>query len=115
MIYPPQSLRIQSKQQTDDDIGGFTTAWKDVFTVKGYIDMLTGDDTPLEETNAFIERSTHICIIPKYTAGITDDMRVVDEADRWYEITYSDDPVGVHHHNELYIKLGGELNGGNQV
>lgn len=105
-----QSFDIQHKTQVDDGLGGFTEGW-DVFTsVEGYIDLITGTDQNNVQ-NAFVEDSTHILIIPEYTQGITDNMRVVDSDSRYYTITYSDNPVGVNHHNEVYLTYGGVLDG----
>lgn len=103
-----QEFKIQVMDQIDNGIGGFNEDWADFKTVKGYIDLLTGTDLNTMQ-NAFIEQSTHILIIPQFTDGITDDMRVVDETNRYYTITYADDPVGQGHHNEIYCKYGGVI------
>ena len=105
-----QPFRIQAETKTPDGIGGFTTDWSDVFNVRGYIDLLTGTDQNTQQ-NAFIELSTHILVIPTYVDGITDAMRVIDGANRSYQITYVDDPVGQHHHLEIYLKFGGITSG----
>ncbi|MDT2824352.1 phage head completion protein [Vagococcus lutrae] len=109
-MYAPQKLKAQSKAQVDDGIGGFNESWSDYKSFDGYIDLLQGSDLTNAQ-NAFIEESTHVLIIPQYQAGITDDMRILDESNRWYEITYADDPVNIQHHNELYLKFGGVLDG----
>ena len=103
-------FRIQQKTQVPDGIGGFSEAWDDMPDVSGYLDMLTGTDLNSVQ-NAFIEQSTHVLIIPEYTEWITDQMRIVDMDGRYYEITYSDNPVGVNHHNEVYCKFGGVISG----
>lgn len=103
-----QEFIIQYKTQKDNDIGGFDEGWFKFETVQGYIDLITGTDLNTVQ-NAIFEQSTHIIIIPEYTEGITNDMRVVDKDKRYYSITYSDNPVGVNHHNELYLKFGGVL------
>lgn len=105
-----QTFEIEVTAQVDDGIGGFTENWEPFKTVKGYIDLLTGTDLNTLQ-NAFTEQSTHILIIPQFTTGITDKMRVVDSQNRYYTITYADDPVGIGHHNELYIKFGGVIDG----
>lgn len=104
------SFRIEQIVQVEDDIGGYINAWATFKTVQAYIDMLSGNDLSATQ-NAITEESTHVLIIPKFTKGITDKMRVVDDNSRLYHITYADDPVGQGHHNELYLKYGGELNG----
>ncbi|HFI0686996.1 TPA: head-tail adaptor protein [Streptococcus suis] len=105
-----QTFEIEVMAQVDDGIGGFTENWAPFKAIQGYLDLITGTDLNTLQ-NAFTEQSTHVLIIPIYTDGITDDMRVVDADNRWYSITYADDPVGQHHHNELYVKYGGVLNG----
>lgn len=105
-----QTFKIEVMAQVDNDIGGFTEDWAPFKTVQGYIDLITGTDLNTLQ-NAFTEQSTHVLIIPKFTNGITDKMRVVDSKNRCYSITYADDPVGAGHHNELYIKFGGVLDG----
>ena len=105
-----QTFEIEVMAQVDDGIGGFTENWAPFKTVQGYLDLITGTDLNTLQ-NAFTEQSTHVLIIPQFTTDITDKMRVVDSQNRYYSITYADDPVGVGHHNELYVKYGGVLNG----
>lgn len=103
-----QPFTIQQFEQTDDGIGGYTEQWSTFKEVKGYLDLSAGTDLNSVQ-NAIIEQSTHVLIIPEFTAGITDKMRVIDSDGRWYLITYADDPVGQGHHNEIYVKFGGVL------
>ena len=101
---------IQAKTQADDGIGGFTEDWSDLKEVFGYLDLVTGTDLNNVQ-NAVIEQSTHLLILPEFISWVTADMRIVDSLKRYYTITYADDPMGVHHHNELYCKFGGVING----
>lgn len=106
MFDDTQLFMIQTKQQNDDGIGGFEESWVGFKLVSGYLDLITGTDQNTLQ-NAFTEQSTHILIIPEYTNEITDKMRIVDDRDRWYSVTYVDDPVGVHDHIEVYLTYGG--------
>ena len=101
---------IQAKTQADDGIGGFTEDWSDLKEVFGYLDLVTGTDLNSVQ-NAIIEQSTHVLILPEFISWVTADMRIVDDQKRYYTITYADDPMGVHHHNELYCKFGGVIGG----
>ena len=101
---------IQAKTQADDGIGGFTDDWSDLKEVFGYLDLVTGTDLNNVQ-NAIIEQSTHVLILPEFISWVTADMRIVDSLKRYYTITYADDPMGIHHHNELYCKFGGVING----
>lgn len=110
-MYEPQDFQIQEiKGQKSDGIGGLIDDWGLFQHVSGYLDMLTGSDDTNQQ-NAFTEDSTHILVMPDFTEGITDKMRVVDSDNRVYTITYSDDPVNIHHHNEIYLKFEGEYCG----
>lgn len=101
-----QNFKIEEKTQVEDGIGGFVDDWKLLTEVNGLIDLLTGTNLNAQQ-NAFIEQSTHVLVIPDFKSGITEGMRVVDVSGRIYSITYSDDPVGLGHHNELYCKFEG--------
>lgn len=101
---------IQAKTQADDGIGGFTEDWSDLKEVFGYLDLVTGTDLNSVQ-NAIIEQSTHVLILPEFISWVTADMRIVDDQKRFYLITYADDPMGVHHHNDLYCKFGGVIGG----
>lgn len=101
---------IQAKTQADDNIGGFTEDWSDLKEVFGYLDLVTGTDLNNVQ-NAIIEQSTHVLILPEFISWVTADMRIVDSLKRYYTITYADDPMGINHHNELYCKFGGVING----
>lgn len=103
------TIQIQKLTQIDDGIGGYIEDWTLFKEVQGYLDLVTGTDLNSVQ-NAIIEQSTHLLIIPEYTEGVTDKMRVVDKNKRYYTITYADDPMGMHHHNEIYCKFGGVLN-----
>ena len=101
-MYAPQTLLIQKKNRAPDGIGGFKFDFEDFTTVKGYIDLTSGTDQAVNQ-NAFIKESTHYAIIPQYVSGITEDMELVDEQGNTYSITYVDDPMGIHHHLEIYL------------
>ena len=108
-MYPTSSFIIQRSEKLPDGIGGYTESWENFKTVEGYLDLVNGTD--LNNTqNAITEDSMHLLIIPDYLYGITDKMRVVAE-NRTYDINYVDDPVGIHHHIELYLTFGGYLDG----
>lgn len=110
-MFEPQDFQIQEIiGQKTDGIGGLIDDWGLFQRVSGYLDLLTGSDDTNQQ-NAFTEDSTHILVIPQFTDGITDKMRVMDSNNRIYAITYSDNPVHVKHHTELYLKFEGVKNG----
>ena len=99
-------FKIQQKAQVDEGIGGFIEDWTTFKAAEGYLDLIIGTDQNSLQ-NAFTEQSTHVLIIPDFTSGITDNMRVLEDNGRYYSVTYVDDPVGQGHHNELYLKYEG--------
>lgn len=102
-MYPTQVLSIKKKgDRISDGIGGFTYALVDFMTVNGYIDLISGTDQAINQ-KAIVEESTHYAIIPRYATGIEKDMELTDEQGKTYAITYVDDPMGLHHHLEIYL------------
>lgn len=107
-MFELQNFKLMSSIQLSDGIGGFKTVWSLHRIVQGYLDLVNGTDLATQQ-NTLIEESTHLLILSSFVEGITDKMRVVDDKGRFYEITYADNPVGVNHHNELYLTFGGRL------
>lgn len=105
-----QTFKVEQNNKAPDGIGGYVDNWELFKTIDGYLDMLTGTDLNSVQ-NAITEQSTHVVVTLEYYAGITDQMRIVDDAGRLYTITYSDDPVGINHHNELMLNYAGDGNG----
>lgn len=103
-----RTLIVQLKMQLEDGIGGVVETWVNFTTLFGYIDLVTGTNQNSAQ-NAILEQSTHLVIIPEYTDDPTDQMRIIDTSGRWYAITYVDDPMGVHHHLEIYCRYGGVI------
>jgi len=105
-MYPPSRFVIQTRNDVDDGIGGIEEGWDYYLEVDGYLDMMTGSDLPAGNKNsAFVEESTHVLIIPDIPPEALDDtMLVVGSDGRTYDITYVDNPVGVDHHLEVYLR-----------
>lgn len=98
-----QTFKAQESITRPDGFGGKITKWTDVINnIQGYLDLTSGSDINQYE-NAITEQSTHVLIIPKYRADITDKMRIIDSKNRAYFVNYVDDPVGVNHHLEIYL------------
>jgi hypothetical protein len=107
-MYAPQTLTVFSQTATDDGLGGVEKTWHEQSALKGYVDLLQGTNLPngaVGRDKAFIEESTHVAIITEWNEVPKDYNRLRDEQGKVYEITYADDPVGVHHHLELYLRF----------
>lgn len=98
------TFTIQKNNPIPDGLGGFADNWELFKAINGYLDLLTGTDFNSVQ-NAITEQSTHVIVTLEYYDGITDKMRVVDDAGRVYTITYSDNPVGINHHNEIMLNF----------
>lgn len=85
------------KGDKPDGIGGTISEWVHHIYVNGYIDMLTGHQSDVQ--NAFITQSTHVLITDHANYDVITTDRI-----RGYEITYVDNPVGMDHHLEIYLK-----------
>lgn len=109
-----QSFKIEQNSRMPDGEGGWITGWLEVpnLSITGYLDLITGSNQSKHIHNAQLEESTHILIVPEFKDGITDKMRVVDSKNRAYQITYVDDPVGIGHHLEIYLKFSEVLDNG---
>lgn len=103
-----QVFKVQKSIQQNDGMGGVIQDWVDVMVIRGYLDLMSGSNQQHATHNAQIEASTHILIIPEYQDGLTDKMRITDQNSRKYTITYVDNPVGVNHHLEIYLKFVGD-------
>lgn len=98
---------IQSLVDQPDGMGGTIRDWVDSQVLHGYLDLVSGSNQQHAIHNAQIEESTHILIVPEYQLEVMDKMRVVDQNSRKYTITYVDNPVGINHHLEIYLKFAG--------
>ncbi len=108
-MYPPYVITVQESSPTDDGIGGKTATWSNSGELLGYIDTVTGTDLPTGTgDNAFIENSTHVAVIPDGIGAVevSDKHRLVCNG-RIYDVTYVDDPVGIGHHHEIYLRYSG--------
>lgn len=101
---------IQVYTSTKNEIGENVKAWEDVQTVKGWLDMQSGDSR-YTTFNAKIQESTHIFI----SDYVPLDFRVTAESARMvvkgqtYDITMIDNPMelGKGSQLEFYLKFTG--------
>lgn len=102
----PKTFTINEAIKTTDGLGGSISVPKEICKVNGWIDLMSGTDDRRNQ-NAFTEDSTHVLITDGYSVGlsvITDKM-VVSDTVKTYQITYVDNPLGINHHLEIYLKV----------
>lgn len=104
-MFLEQQFILMETQSTKTATGGTEEVLIDRGVITGFLDLLTGTYQDTAGAKSFTEDSTHVLVTIRHQEGIEAGQMIKDIAGRFYEITYSDDPVGVSHHNELYVKF----------
>lgn len=98
---------IQIKTTTENELGEDIPTWNDFTSLKGWLDLSSGTSTYSHNTKT--EESSHVFI-----ADYNKTVRKLDLAkcrlvidSRIYEITFIDDPMELHDHLEIFLKLVG--------
>lgn len=91
-------------------IGEVEHIWSDVLTINGFLDLST-QGTKYTTYNAKIEESTHIFICDYKPINFTSEKSRVIINNAMYQVTFIDDPMGLHQHLEFYLKYVGGQNG----
>lgn len=76
--------------------------WSYLQDVTGLLDLVSGSNTN-NTIMSVVRDSTHYFIIDPYVDVLRRDMKVVDDEDNVYIVTYADDPGKQHHHIEAYL------------
>lgn len=90
-------------------IGERIQTWSDAKTLRGWLDLSTGDSSYKNDTK--LQESTHIFICD-YTPidRKTENKRLVVNG-LVYDILVIDDPMELHQQLEIYLKLIGDADG----
>ena len=101
---------IQIHETTTNAIGESVKAWKDVQTIKGRLDMMSGNSS-YTTYSAKIQESTHIFIadfVPLDSRITAENSRVIINSKR-YDVTLIDNPMemGSGSQLEIYLKYTG--------
>lgn len=98
---------LQKQSVERNAIGESVPVWTDAKTLKGFLDLSSGDSR-YNNYHAKVQESTHI-FIADYV--LLDD--VTAENSRMvidglaYDVTLIDDPMHLHKHLEIYLKFTG--------
>lgn len=103
------TFQMKSSKQKNP-IGEVEHIWSDVLTTIGFLDLST-QSTKYTTYNAKIEESTHIFICDYKPITFTSENSRVIINNQMYQITFIDDPMGLHQHLEFYLKYVGGQNG----
>lgn len=111
MIGGNTTAQIQISTTEKNEIGESVKAWTTVDSLKGYIDMTSGD-AKYTTYNSKIQESTHVFISDwkQLDARIkAENSRIVVNCEA-YDVTFIDDPMGLHKQLEIYLKYVGGQN-----
>jgi head-tail adaptor len=101
---------IQISTATKNGIGESVKAWTDVQTIKGWLDLGSGDSS-YTTYNAKIQESTHVFVADfvKLDSRITaENSRLVINS-KHYDVMLIDNPMELNHQLEIYLKFTGGL------
>lgn len=108
---------LQINVPTENEIGSKVDKWHDVVSLKGFLDLSSGDSKHTTY-DAKIQESTHIFIcdfkpIPEiievegnFVRVSPENARMVANSQR-YDVMLIDDPMNLHKHLEIYLKYTG--------
>lgn len=99
---------IQINDTTKNAIGEHVKTWQDAQTLRGWLDLSSGDSR-YSTYNAKIQESSHVFVcdyVPLDSRIEAETARLVHEG-KAYDITLIDDPMGKHLQWEIYLKYTG--------
>lgn len=117
-----QALLQVKSRGAKNAIGEVTAQWVDCTSIKGWLDLLTGDS---KHTTFYakVQESTHIFLCDftnlknlsinqqgeQETVNVTSDNARMVANGEVYEILLIDDPMNMHDHLEIYLRfIGGQ-------
>ena len=97
---------IQVETSSKNAFGEKETTYKDLTTVKGFLDYVGGDGSYKNNFKGELEETTHIfiCDYDSITANAehTTSRMIID--DKIYDILYIDNPMNLNEHLEIMLK-----------
>ena len=97
---------IQVETSSKNAFGEKETTYKDLTTVKGFLDYVGGDGSYKNNFKGELEETTHIFICDYENvaskATPTQSRMIID--DKIYDILYIDNPMGLNEHLEIMLK-----------
>lgn len=99
---------IQTSTTTKNAIGETVQSWKDVQTIRGWLDLLSGD-SGYNSYSAKLQESTHIFIadfVPLAKSIQAENSRMTINSKN-YDIMLIDNPMELNEQLEIYLKYTG--------
>lgn len=105
MIGGNVTAELQTKTITVNPIGEQEEKWSTVKTLKGYLDLISGD-SKYENYNTKLQESTHVFICDYTPLRVSVSSRLIVDG-KTYDIMLIDNPMGLHHQLEIYLRMVG--------
>lgn len=104
-----KELQLQLRSVTTNVIGEQVKSWQTVQTIKGWLDLQSGD-SKYTNYSAKLQESTHV-FVADYCAlneeiKATNSRALIDG--NTYDIMLIDDPMDMHKQLEIFLKYTGE-------
>ena len=105
MIGGNATAELQTKTVIVNAIGEQEESWSTVKTLRGYLDLISGD-SKYETYNAKIQESTHIFICDYTPLGVSVNARLIVDGKN-YDVILIDNPMNLNRQLEIYLKMVG--------
>ena len=106
MIGGSTTAIIQTKTSSKNEYGALADTWKDITTVKGFLDFTGGDSSYKSNFKGKLEETTHIfiCDYNEVALRVTPTISRLLIDGQIYDVLMIDDPMSLHKHLEFMIK-----------
>lgn len=112
MIGGNVTATIQAKTTSRNEYGALTDSWKEVTTVKGFLDYSGGDGSYKSDFKGDLAETTHIfiCDFNSTVAQATATLSRLIIDNKIYDVLMIDDPMNLHKHIEIILKYNEVVN-----
>lgn len=100
-------LVLKTKTQAENDIGEKIATWTDYKTIRGFLDFQS-EATGRTTYNSKIEESSHVFICDYVAIDKKENELKAFCNGKEFDITYIDDPMGLHKHLEIFLDYVGD-------
>lgn len=100
-------LILKVKSTTENEIGEKVPSWIEYKTIHGFLDFMN-ESTGRTSFNSKIVESTHVFICDYVVINKSETELIAYHNNEEYEITYIDDPMGLHYQLEIFLKYVGD-------
>ena len=110
-MYGNDTVTIQTKTTTKNEIGEGVPTWEDSFNLWGFLDYQDGQND-LSMYDAKVQQTTHIFMcdfrqVKDYLGELSSENCRLTCQGNVYQILLVDDPMELHKHVEIFLKYVG--------